>query len=110
MKHYEYIKIPFWWIPEEICIHYKLYDLVDPDGYVYCEVSKGMYSLKQSTWLDFDNLVNLFTPHGYFAVHKSPGLWKHQTRPTVFTLSVENFGIKSKSIDGNQHLINTIRK
>ena len=28
MERYEYIKIPFWWIPEVIHIQYKLYDPV----------------------------------------------------------------------------------
>ena len=43
MERFEYIKIPFFWIPEEIHTQYNLYSLVEPDGYVYCEVRKGMY-------------------------------------------------------------------
>jgi hypothetical protein len=43
MDRFEYIKIPFKWIPEEIRQQYNLYDIVKPDGYVYCEVRKGMY-------------------------------------------------------------------
>jgi len=37
MTIYEYIKIPFRWIPEEIRLQYNLYSLVDDHGYVYCE-------------------------------------------------------------------------
>ena len=47
---------------------YNLYSIVEPDGYVYCEVIKGMYVLKQAYRLDFDNLVKLLSPHGYFPV------------------------------------------
>ena len=46
MSEYEYIRIPFKWIPEEIRCQYSLYDKVSTDNYVYCEVQKGMYGLK----------------------------------------------------------------
>ena len=110
MKGFEYIKIPFRWIPEEIRIQNNLYSLVEPDGYVYCEVRKGMYGLKQAACLAFDNLVKLLAPPGYFPSRSSPGLWKHQTRPTVFTLCVEDFGIKSNSTEDVHHLINATKK
>ena len=41
---------------------------MEPDGYVYCEVRKGMYGLKQADRLAFDNLVKLLAPHGYFPI------------------------------------------
>jgi hypothetical protein len=110
MLVYEYIKIPFRWIPEEVRIQYKLYDLVEPDGYVYCEVRKGMYGLKQAARLAFDNLVKLLAPHGYSPDREFPGLWKHHTRPIVFTLCVDDFGIKYTSCDDLEHLLSTIRK
>jgi hypothetical protein len=40
MGRYEYIKIHYRMIPEEIRQQYHLTELVDPDGYVYCEVRK----------------------------------------------------------------------
>ena len=53
MDRYEYIHIPFRWIPEEeIKQQYNLYALlVQADGFVYCKVCKGMYGLKQSATL-----------------------------------------------------------
>ena len=68
MERFEYIKIYFHWIPEEICIQYNLYSLVEPDGSMYCEVRKVMYGLKQSARLAFGDLVKLVAPHGYFPV------------------------------------------
>ena len=110
MKTFEYIKIPFRWIPEEIRQQYNLYDLVEPDGYVYCEVRKGMYGLKQAARLAFDNLIKLLAPDGYYPVRESPGLWKHKTRSTVFTLCVDDFGIKYASQEDADHLISSIHK
>ena len=112
MDEYEYIKIPYRWIPEEIRKQYKLADLVEPDGTVYCEVRKGMYRLKQAArLLAFDQLIQKIEPHGYYPVRESTGLWKHTTtRPTVFTLCVDDFGIKYCNKDDADHLINTIKK
>ena len=68
MERFKYTKIPFRWIPKEICIQYNLYSPVETGGYVYCVVSKGMYGLKQSSHIAFDNLVKLLSPHGYLPV------------------------------------------
>jgi hypothetical protein len=79
MERYEYIKIHYRMIPEEIRIQYKLANLVESDDYVYCEVRKGMYGLKQAARLGFDNLVKHLAPHGYYPIRASPGLWSHTT-------------------------------
>ncbi len=34
-------------IPEEIIEEYKLHEIVTDDGYIYCEIRLGMYSLPQ---------------------------------------------------------------
>ena len=94
MECFEYIKIPFRWIPKEIRTQYNTYHFVEPDGYVYCKLREGMYGLKQVPLFASDNLVKLLAPHGYFPVQEAPGLWKYQTQPTVFTLCVDDFGIK----------------
>jgi hypothetical protein len=108
MERYEYIKIHYKMIPDEIKEQYKLADIVDPDGYVYCEVRKGMYGLKQAARLAFDNLVKKLAPHGYYPIRASPGLWRHKTRPTLFTLCVDDFGIKYASTADATHLLNAI--
>ena len=110
MDEYEYIKIPYRWISEEIWKQYKLVDLVERNGTVYCEVRKGMYGLKQAASLAFDQLIKKLEPHGYYPVRESPELWKHTTRPTVFTLCVDDFGIKYCHKDDADHIIDTIQK
>ena len=69
-----------------------------------------MYVIKQAGRIDFDNPVKLLAPHGYFPVQEYLTLWNHHTCSTVFTLFVENFGIKYNSIEDAHHLINAIRK
>ena len=83
---------------------------METDGCVYCEVIKCMYGLKQAACIAFGNLFKLLAPHDYSPVQESPGLWKHQTQLTVFTLFVGDFGIKSNSMEDVHHLINAIRK
>jgi hypothetical protein len=67
-----------------------------------------MYGLKQAARLAFDNLVKLLEPNGYYPICASPGLWKHTTRPTLFTLCVDDFGIKYTSNEDATHLLNAI--
>ena len=66
MDRYEYAKIPFKIIPEEIRKQYNLYKLVEDDGYVYFEIRKGMYGLKQAARLAYNNLVKKLAPEGYY--------------------------------------------
>jgi hypothetical protein len=108
MERFEYIKIPYSMIPEEIRLQYNLANVVESDGYVYCEVKKGMYGLKQAARLAFDNLVKLLAPHGYCPIRASPGLWKHETRPTLFTLCVDDFGIKYTNKEDATHLLQAL--
>ena len=41
----EYFKIKLIDIPDEVIDEYNLRDIATPDGYVYIEVTKGMYGL-----------------------------------------------------------------
>ena len=95
MKSFKFIKTTFHWIPKEICTRYNLYSLVELGGYVYYELRKFIYGIKQAACLASDNLVKLLAPHGYLPVQESPGLWKHQTHSTVVTLYIDDFCIKA---------------
>ena len=109
IERFEYIKIPFHWILEDICIQYNLFSLVEPDGYMYCKVIKGMYKIKQSDCLTFDHLVTILAPDINFPVRESPGLCNHQTHPMLFSLCVEDIVIKANSLDDAHHIINAIK-
>jgi hypothetical protein len=89
MDRYEYMKIPVRWIPEEILKQYSLADKIGADGYVYVEIRKGMYGLKQAARIAYDRLVLLMELR-LSPIRDSPGLWKHTTRPTVFLSGVHD--------------------
>ena len=48
MKRPEYMRLKITYIPDEIIDQYNLKSLVTQDGYVYCEMTKGIYGLPQA--------------------------------------------------------------
>ena len=48
MKRPEYMRLKLTDIPNEVIDHYNLRELATSDGYIYCEVTKGMYGLPQA--------------------------------------------------------------
>ena len=78
--------------------------IVEPDGFVYVEIRKGMYSLKQAAHIAFDHLVTLMKPHSYAPLPCNPGIWRPKTWDVLFTLCVDDFGIKYSNLkDANGH-------
>ena len=39
----------------------------------------------------------------------TPGMWRHRTRPTTFTLCVDDFGVKYFSKDDAHHLLTAVQ-
>ncbi len=60
-------------IPEEIIREYGLQELVNPDGYVYCEIQKAMYSLPQAGIIAQELLEERLARYGYFQSKIIPG-------------------------------------
>jgi hypothetical protein len=96
-------------IPDEIIEQYNLRELVD-DGYVYCKITKGMYGLPQTGIIAQNLLAKRLSKQGYHQSKIIPGFWMHETRPTIFTLVVNDFAIKIMSEDDANHLINILKK
>ena len=48
-------------------------------------------------------------PFGYYKSTNNPGLWLHDTWPILFTVLVDNFGVKDVNSDDVQHLIAIIK-
>ena len=71
-------------------------------------VGVGMYGLKKTGVIAFDQLVRKLKRFGYKPMSQTPGLWKHTYRRTTFTLCVDDFGIQYFSKDDSNHLINSI--
>ena len=56
MVRYEHIKIPIDILPEEIIMEYNVMNLAH-NGYIYCEIWKGIYGLPQASILENQQLV-----------------------------------------------------
>ena len=48
-----------------------------------------MYGLKQAGIIAHNELIKHLAPYGYAPVQHTPGLWKHETRDTIFSLVVD---------------------
>ena len=95
-------------IPQEIIDEYALHKLVDENGWVYLEIVKGMYGLKQSRIIANMEPNKHLEKFGYHPVRHTPGLWKNNTRATIFTLVVDDFAIKYASQQDSDHLLQAL--
>ena len=111
MSVFQYMRIHRKYIPLEVQIEYNLTPAhFDSKGYAYVEIRKGMYGLKEASILAYDQLKGHLAPFGYSPMRCTPGYWKHATKPTTFTLAVDDFGIKSFCRQDTDHLLNALRQ
>jgi hypothetical protein len=108
MDRPEYMWVPITLLSPEVQAKYDLTDKIK-DGRVMVEINKGMYGLPQAGRLAYDKLKTHLKPYGYTPAARTPGLWTHHTRRTVFTLCVNDFGIKYSSTEDAEHLIDAIQ-
>jgi hypothetical protein len=80
------------------------------DGWVYIEIRKGMYELKQSGLLANQLLQKRVAPFGYYPARHTPGLWLHKSRPIAFSIIVDDFAIKYVGKQHADHLRNALLK
>jgi hypothetical protein len=78
------------------------------DDWVYLEICKGMYSLKQASILENKMLQKRLKPFGYHTARHTPGLWLHTTKPTAFKLVVDDFAVKYVTEADAHHLQNAL--
>jgi hypothetical protein len=95
--------------PEEKVNKYNLNALA-VDGWVYIEIIKGMYGLKQAGLSANQLLQTRLAPIGYYPARHTPGLWLHKTRPISFSLVVDDFAVKYMGKQHTDHLINALLK
>ena len=93
MKTYRYIKIPIHFFMDEILQECNINKIVHK-GYVYVDIRKCIYGLKEASILAYTALVNQLEPFGYYPVWYTPGLWRYKTTNMLFTSAVDDFGIK----------------
>jgi hypothetical protein len=110
MARYEYMRLQLADMPEDVIAHYKLNNIATPEGYIYCEIQKGMYGLPQAGIIAQHLLEERLQKDGYRQSKTTPGLWKHDTRPISFSLVVDDFGVKYVGEENAQHLLDTVQK
>ena len=110
MDESEYIRIHKRYFSSNFINEYNLNSLINKDGYVYYEITKGMYGLKQSAILAYKQLVSRLGTYGYEPIKTTNGLWEHKTRPTLFVLCVDDFGVKYNSLNNLNHLIKALKQ
>eukprot|EP00956_Cyclotella_meneghiniana_P017716 scaffold29109_cov56-Cyclotella_meneghiniana.AAC.5 len=106
----EYLRIKMADLPDEIIQEYRLRKLVNAKGFVFVEVTKGMYGLPQAGLLANELLEKRLNKEGYFQSKLVAGLWAHKTRPIQFTLVVDDFGVKYVGQEHANHLLKTLEK
>ena len=74
------------------------------------KITKGIYRLPQAGRIAHDKLIKHLANGGYVPTGKTPGLFKHTSRPIYFCLVVYDFGVKYTSRNDAEHLINYISK
>jgi hypothetical protein len=67
-----------------------------------------MYSLPQAGKIANNALVPYLASHGYHQCTHTPGLFKHSTRPIIFSLVVNDFGVQYVGCKNAQHLADII--
>jgi hypothetical protein len=75
-------------------------------GFVFLEIWCGVWGLPQAGFLANKLLQKWLKPHGYYKCVNTPGLWHHATRPIMFSLVVDNCGVKYVGKEHADHLIN----
>jgi hypothetical protein len=107
LPRFEYMKMLLSRFPEEIVQKYNLNALA-VNGWVYIEIRKGMYGLKQAVLLANQLLQTRLAPFVYYPARHTPGLWLHKTRPISFTLVVDDFAVKYVAKQHAEHLRNAL--
>jgi hypothetical protein len=109
LPRFEYMKMLLSQFPEEIVDKYNL-DALAVDGWVYIEIIKGMYGLKQAALLANQLLQTSLAPFGYYPARHTPGLWLHKTRPIDLSHVVDDSAVKYVGKQHADHLRNALLK
>ncbi len=81
-------------MPEDVIAHYHLLNIATLGGYVYCKICQGMYGLPQAGIISQELLAKRLKEHGYNQSKTMPGLWTHKWHTIIFSLAVNDFGVK----------------
>ena len=106
----EYVRFRMELIPEDIIVAYNLRQLATADGFVYAEINKAWYGLKQSGRIAHEDLVKHLSSAGYVKVPLVEGYFRHETRNIDFCLVVDDFLIRYNNDEDLEHLCAAVRQ
>jgi hypothetical protein len=92
------------WIQEQYNLKMLAYK-----RFVHLEMQRAIWGLPQAGILTNKQLRRKLAPFGYFEHVSTPGLWCHETRPILFALVANNFGVKYVNKEDLDHLIASIK-
>ena len=101
------MRIPIKYIPQEIIDEYNASKFIK-NGYIYVEIIKEMYGLKQAGIIANKLLKKRLSKYGFAPTKHTHGLWRHETRPIQFTLVVDDFGIEYTNKADTQYLLDAL--
>ena len=65
MTRYEYMPLKISDMPDDVIEHYNLREIATLDGFIYCEIQKGMYGRPQAGVIAQELLADRLQNHGY---------------------------------------------
>ncbi len=78
-------------------------------SWVYIGMRRAVWGLLQEGILANKRLCRKLAPFGYYENATNPCLWRHELQPLIFTLVVDNFGVKFVNKEEVNHLISSIK-
>ncbi len=78
--------------------------------YIHLKMRQAVWGLPQAGIVANKCLQQKLAPFRYFESTNTPGFWYHETRPIIFTLVVDNFGVKYANKENMDHLMASIKK
>ena len=120
MQDPEYMKIHQDDIPQDILDQYKASQYMDFQGYVYFQITKGMYGLKQAAILAYKQIkgesqqvwILSYSSHSGDVTFRVMFIFRSPRACTniTFCLCVDDFGIKYEAQEDAQHLIAALQE
>ena len=96
-------------LPNEIIEKYNLGDIFH-NKYVYFKIKMGMYGLPESGILVNKVLKKRLSKHGYYECKFTPGFYRHVWGLIMFSLVVDDFGVKCQGIQQAKYLKEALDK
>ena len=96
-------------LPYEIIKKYNLHGIFHNE-YVYFKIKMGMYGLPEAGTMANKLPKKRLSNNGYYECHFIPVLYRRVWRPTMFSLVVDDFGVKCQGIQHAKNLKEALEK